>query len=110
MANYRGRWMPKDCVDKWGEKQGTMASQMKKQFQANEKSMEASQQQISVAYSMIAETAAQLLQPMLDADTQQEFDAAIRKAMSMAAMFQGNGIPGLAPAPGAKHLGMNLSG
>ena len=60
---------------------------------------------MSVAMGVISGMVDPLLQPMLDAKTQQEFDAALMKAMTMAAMFQGNGAPGLAPAPGARNPG-----
>ena len=103
MVAYRGRWMPKEFVEMWGQKKGTMASAMKKQADENRESTEASQQQMSVAFSMIATTADQFLQPMLDAQSQQDFDSAVMRAMTMAAMFQGNGTPGLAPAPGAQN-------
>lgn len=104
MAAYRGRWMPKEFVEKWAEKSGTMAAEMKKEFAANQAQMQAQQQQMAMAVGMIAGTADQILNPMLNANTQQEFDAAIMQAMGMAAMFQGNGgPPGFAPAPGARN-------
>ncbi|PAY19251.1 hypothetical protein CKO51_11570 [Rhodopirellula sp. SM50] len=103
MVAYGGRWMPKDFVATWKEKGGTMASGMAEQFENNQADFQASQQQMAQATGMIAGMANQFLQPMLDAKTQQEFDAALTQAMMTAAMFQNQAGPGLAPGPAARN-------
>lgn len=107
MVKYRGRWVPKDFADKWEEKGGDLASGLKQQFEESEKQLEASQAQMAMASAMIGGMAEQILQPMLDANTQAEFDAAVGKAVAMAGMLGGGGGfggPG-AGGPGAGGLG-----
>ncbi|QDV45737.1 hypothetical protein Enr13x_56160 [Stieleria neptunia] len=103
MVAYGGRWMPKDFVATWKEKGGTMASGLAQEFENNQETLKASQQQMAQATGMIAGMANQFLQPMLDATTQQEFDAALTQAMMTAAMFQNQAGPGLAPGPAARN-------
>lgn len=104
MVAYQGRWMPKEFVSLWKEKGGTMAEGMRQQFEDNKAQMEASRQQMAMATGMISGMADQILQPLLDAKTQPEFDGAIMKLVQMASMFGGNagpaGPPGFGP-PGA---------
>ncbi|MCA9140849.1 MAG: hypothetical protein KDB00_28960 [Planctomycetales bacterium] len=101
MVKYRGRWVPKEFAEKWEEKGGDLASGLKQQFEESQKQLEQSQAQMAMMSGMITGMSDQILKPMLEANTQQEFDAAVGKAIAMAGMLGGGGGPGFGgPGPG----------
>ncbi|MEM8670825.1 MAG: SHD1 domain-containing protein [Planctomycetota bacterium] len=100
MVRYEDRWIPKDVADGWDGVKDSLVQEIQKM------SAEAEQQsaQANMMVAMMAGTVNQLMDPLMTASSQEEFDAAIMQVMSMASMLGGGaggpGGPGGAPGGG----------
>ena len=82
MVKVEGKWVPKPMVDQWA-----MGVQQARQWIAT--SMQEDLQKASVGVMMVQQMATPLLDQMLQANTQAEFDKVIGQIMQMGKMFGG---------------------
>ena len=95
MVRYRGRWIPKDMADEWQANQNSMLSEMKKALATAQQGEQA--QQANMMAGVMITMAGGILDPMLAAKTQVEFDQALAQIMQLAPML---GLGGGGPAGG----------
>ncbi|MFK8112045.1 MAG: SHD1 domain-containing protein [Rubripirellula sp.] len=101
MTRYDGRWIPQEMAHKLQENQGSLAEGIVKFSQENREKNKANAAQAQMMIGMVVGMADGALQPLLDANTQAEFDQAVTKLIGMAAMFGGGpGGPGAGPGIG----------
>ncbi len=110
MVQVQGRWLPADLAKMWQENQGGLAASFKQQYEASKAQMAQQQQQASLMIMMVTGTVEGGLRSLLNATSQEQFDAELNKAMTMAqqlgAQFGGmGGPPGGGPPAGAPPAG-----
>ena len=92
-VRYDNRWIPKPVADFWTANKDDLGSKLNEGIEmANEQSA----QSLMMAAVFVG-MANSILQPLADATTQQEFDAALMQATEMAGSLQPGAIPGSAP-------------
>lgn len=97
MVKFEDRWIPKDLADLWEEKKGSLAQEIQQAAaMANDPQAMA---QANMMINMVVGTANGMIDPLLNASSQEEFDQAVMQLMGMAAMFGGGG-PGGPPGAG----------
>lgn len=103
MLRYEGRWVPAEIATKLNELEGDLGSELAKFFrEAREKNEQANPEQmkqVQMMSGMMIGMADGVLNPLLAASTQEEFDQALMKLAGIAAMMGGGGGPG-GPPPG----------
>jgi hypothetical protein len=92
MVRHLGRWIPKELADAWVDNKDTFIVDMKTELQ-NAQQGEAAMQANMMA-GMVTTMANGILDPMLAAENQQEFDAAVMQVMAMASNFMPGGLGG----------------
>ena len=103
MVRYMGRWIPKDMADEWQAKKDSMLSEMKTALAAAQQGEQAAQ--ANMMAGVVITMAGGILDPMLAAKSQADFDQALQQVMQLAPMLglggggPAGGFPG-GPAPG----------
>lgn len=92
MVRHMGRWIPKELADAWVDNKDTFIADMKTELQ-NAQQGEAATQANMMA-GMVTTMANGILDPMLAAENQQDFDAAVMQVMAMASNFMPGGLGG----------------
>ena len=85
MVRYMNRWIPKDLADEWMANKDSILSEMKTELAAAQQGEEAAQ--ATMMAGMFITMAGGILDPMLAAKSQAEFDAALIQIMALSAMF-----------------------
>jgi len=98
MVRYMGRWIPKDMADEWQANKDGMLSEMKTALAAAQQGEQA--QQMDMMAGMMITMAKGILDPMLAAKTQAEFDQALTQIMQLAPMLGLGGAGGAGGFPG----------
>jgi hypothetical protein len=97
MVRYEDRWIPQDLATNWDQTKDTLAQNLAGAWtQANAQNPQA-MQQANAMIGMVTMTANGMIDPLLNAKNQQEFDQAIMQLMGLASMFGGGGGPGGLP-------------
>jgi hypothetical protein len=104
MLRYEGRWLPESFVNKWQADKdkfpGVLLDTMKDSQAQNAEAL----QQTEAMVGMVGGMVNGIIDPMLNASNQQQFDQALMQVVSMMQMFTGagaGGAPGGAIPPGA---------
>ena len=92
MVRYQGRWIPKQMAEEWESNKDNLIAEMQAELQNAQQGEAAAQANMMVG--MAVTMAGGILDPMLAANTQQEFDQALLQVMNMANMFGGGGGAG----------------
>jgi hypothetical protein len=101
MVRYNSRWIPKDLADQWQEKKATFVQDTIAYAAANQ-DLSKSNPQIQAMGEGVVKQANAVLDPLLAAKTQQEFDFALGQVMMPLMMAFGSGAgPGAGPGAGA---------
>ncbi|MGB0597348.1 MAG: SHD1 domain-containing protein [Rubripirellula sp.] len=90
MVRYEDRWIPAELATEWDQMKGSLIETVQGAMALAEEQTP----QATMMIGMITTTAGGMLDPMLNATSQQEFDAAIMQLMGLAAMFGGGGDGG----------------
>jgi len=98
MVRYMNRWIPKDLADEWMANKDSILSEMKTELAAAQQGEEAAQ--ANMMAGMFITMAGGILEPMLAAKSQAEFDAALMQIMALAPMLGGGGDGGFPGGPG----------
>lgn len=105
MVRYMDRWMPKDMFDEWQAKKGSMLSEMKTELAAAQQGEQVAQ--ANMMAGMMITMVGGILDPMLAAKSQAEFDQALMQIMQLAPMLglgggggPAGGFPGGPGGPG----------
>ena len=98
MVRYMNRWIPKDLADEWMANKDSILSEMKTELAAAQQGEEAAQ--ATMMAGMFITMAGGILDPMLAAKNQAEFDAALMQIMALAPMLGGGGDGGFPGGPG----------
>jgi hypothetical protein len=102
MERYMGRWIPKDMADEWQATKDSMLSTMKTALAATQQNDQAGQNNMMVG--LVVTMAGGILDPLLAAKTQTEFDQALQPIDQLAPMldglFGGGGPAGGGPGGG----------
>ncbi len=96
MVKYEGRWLPKEFAEQWEAKKETLIDEMVAQVNQAKNDPQAAQQ-ANMMIGMFVGMANGVLDPMLTATNQQEFDQAVMQVVGMLGAFGGG--PG-GPGPG----------
>jgi hypothetical protein len=109
MAKYAGRWMPKDFAAHWEANGDTLARDLAAASAAAKPKDPEAVQKANMMAGMMVGMADGALQPMLDANTQPEFDQALMQVTAVLGMLGvggpgGPGGPGTFGAPGGLQL------
>lgn len=96
MVRYEDRWIPSELATEWDQIKGSLIETVQGAMALAEEQTP----QATMMIGMITTTAGGMLDPMLNATSQQEFDAAIMQLMGIAAMFGGGGGGGFPGGPG----------
>ena len=94
MVKYAGRWLPKDIAEQWEANKEGMASKLAAQMNAAKEQNPEAAQQAKMMVGMFVGMANSVLDPMLAASSQQEFDQAVMQITAMMNMGGGGGGPG----------------
>ena len=105
MVRYMGRWIPKDMADEWQAKKDSMLSEMKTELAAAQQGEQVAQ--ANMMAGMMITVVSGILDPMLAAKSQAEFDQALMQIMQLAPMLglgggggPAGGFPGGPGGPG----------
>ncbi len=98
MTRYNNRWLPKDLVEKWQAEKQTLIEQIVAGASNNAMSAQNNPQAKASIEAALAQ-ASGMLDPLIAASSQQEFDAAVGQAMLPIMMMIG-AMGGGAPAGG----------
>ena len=105
MVRYMDRWIPKDMADEWQANKDTMLSEMKTELAAAQQGEQAAQ--ANMMAGMMITVVGGILDPMLAAKSQAEFDQALMQIMQLAPMLglgggggAAGGFPGGPGGPG----------
>ncbi len=96
LTKVDGRWLPNELATKWAEAAGNFKGIMDAEFeklQAREAENAEATKQANAMMATAVTMATGMLDPLLQASTQQEFDVALQQISAMAAMFAGNQGP-----------------
>jgi hypothetical protein len=85
MVRYMDRWIPKDMADEWQANKDTMLSEMKTELAAAQQGEQAAQ--ANMMAGMMITVVGGILDPMLAAKSQAEFDQALMQIMQLAPML-----------------------
>ncbi len=96
MVRYMGRWIPKEMADEWKASKDSMISEMKAELAAAQQGEQAAQ--ANMMAGMMITVVGGILDPMLAAKSQAEFDQALMQVMQLAPMLGLGGAGG--PAGG----------
>ena len=102
MTRYNERWLPKELVEKWQAEKQTLIEQIVAGASNNSMSAQNNPQAKATIEAAMAQ-ASGMLDPLIAASSQQEFDAAVGQAMLPVMMMiggMGGGTPGAGAAPG----------
>ena len=102
MTRYNNRWLPRDLVEKWQAEKQTLIEQIVAGASNNSMSAQNNPQAKATIEAAMAQ-ASGMLDPLIAASSQQEFDAAVGQAMLPVMMMiggMGGGTPGAGAAPG----------
>ncbi|MGI9474304.1 MAG: SHD1 domain-containing protein, partial [Rubripirellula sp.] len=92
MVQHMGRWIPKELAETWSQSKDSFIGEMQTELQ-NAQQGEAVAQANMMA-GLVTTMANGILDPMLAANSQQDFDQALMQVMGMANMLGGAGGPG----------------
>jgi len=97
MVRYMDRWIPLDMFQEWQDKKGSMLSEMKTALAAAQQGEQAAENNMMAG--MMITMAGSILDPMLAAKSQAQFDQALAQVMQMAPMLglgggDDHGFPG----------------
>lgn len=105
MVRYMGRWIPKDMADEWQANKDSMLSEMKTELAAAQQGEQAAQ--ANMMAGMMITMVGGILDPMLAAKSQAEFDQSLMQIMQLAPMLglgggggAAGGFPGGPGGPG----------
>ena len=98
MVRYMGRWIPKEMADEWQANKDSMLSEMKTELAAAQQGEQAAQ--ANMMAGMMITMAGGILDPMLAANSQAEFDQALMQIMQLAPMLGLGGGPAGGPGGG----------
>lgn len=99
MTTYKGRWFPKDLLESWKQHKGNLVEAMKKKDrEQGEVISKEAWNQTNRTIAMVSGMVDQFVDPLLEANNQEEFDAAAMKVVMVIGMMQGNRAPGQGPA------------
>ncbi len=105
MVRYMGRWIPKDMADEWQANKDSMLSEMKTELAAAQQGEQVAQ--ANMMAGMMITVVSGILDPMLAAKSQAEFDQALMQIMQLAPMLglgggggPAGGFPGGPGGPG----------
>lgn len=97
MVKYNGRWIPKSLADEWAAKKDTLVQDAIAAATANQDVGKTNPQLQAMTAGMVKQADA-VLDPLIAAQTQQEFDFALGQVMMPLMMTLGGGAaPGIAP-------------
>ena len=85
MVRYQGRWIPKDMADEWQDNKDSMLAEMKIALAAAQQGEQAAQ--ANMMAGMMITVVGGILDPMLAAKSQAEFDQALMQVMQLAPML-----------------------
>lgn len=85
MVRYMGRWIPKDMADEWQRNKDSMLAEMKTELAAAQQGEQAAQ--ANMMAGMMITVVGGILDPMLAAKSQAEFDQALMQVMQLAPML-----------------------
>lgn len=94
MVRYEGRWIPQELHDKLTQHDGRLGEMLHELVVEAKKQNQANAEQATMMSGMVVSMAENTLQPLLDANTQAEFDQAMQQLSAMASMFAGGGPGG----------------
>ena len=89
MVRYMNRWIPKDMAEEWTANKDNFLAEMKSSLAEAQQGEEVAQ--ASMAAGMMITMVGGILNPMLAANSQAEFDAALMQLMALAPMLGGGG-------------------
>ena len=87
MVRYMNRWIPKDMAEEWTANKDNLLAEMKSSLAEAQQGEEVAQ--ASMAAGMMITMVGGILNPMLAANSQAEFDAALMQLMALAPMLGG---------------------
>lgn len=100
MTRYNNRWLPKDLVEKWQAEKQTLIEQIVAGASNNAMAAQNNPQAKASIEAALAQ-ASGMLDPLIAASSQQEFDTAVGQAMLPIMMMIGGMGAGAGPPPGA---------
>jgi hypothetical protein len=101
MVRYEGRWLPESFVTKWQADKDKFPGVLLETMQASQDQNAEALQQTEAMVGMVGGMVNGIIDPMLNASNQQQFDQALMQVVAMMQMFSGAGAPpGALGAPG----------
>lgn len=100
MVKMDQRWLPEEFAAQWQANRDNIAESLLTSIEQTVEDNSEAQQQAEMMIGGVVGMAGAILDPMLQAQSQNEFDLALVQVMSMAQMFSGAGAGGLGPGGG----------